>query len=184
GGAPFPCAVGRGGLGAVDRKRAGRALTPGREGGGLVELGLGGGRGEGGGGKGGVAADIGTGCGCIALSLAVEGFFDRVIAVERSSGAAALARENVERTAATTPVEVRDGDLLAPLAGERCRVIVSNPPYLTVAEYAALDPAVAQYEPRAALVSGDDGLEATGRLLAGAAPLLEPGGALFLELDE
>ena len=183
-GTPFPYAVGRTGFRALDLKLDRRALIPRPETEGLVELVLEWGKREGGRRKGGVAADIGTGCGCIALSLAVEGFFDRVIAVERSSGAAALARENVERTAATTPVEVRDGDLLAPLAGERCRVIVSNPPYLTVAEYAALDPAVAQYEPRAALVSGDDGLEATGRLLAGAAPLLEPGGALFLEIDE
>ncbi|OLD43745.1 MAG: hypothetical protein AUI55_00675 [Gemmatimonadetes bacterium 13_1_40CM_2_70_7] len=40
------------------------------------------------------------------------------------------------------------------------------------------------YEPREALVSGTDGLDATRRLLAGAAPLLAPGGALFLEINE
>jgi len=131
-----------------------------------------------------VAADIGTGCGCIALALAVEGTFDRVIAVESSPAAAALARENVARVAAATPVEVREGDLLAPLAGARYRVIVANPPYLTAAEYDALDAAVRETEPRAALVSGSDGLEATARLLAGAGALLEPGGALFLEIDE
>jgi len=109
-----------------------------------------------------------------------------VIAVESAPQTAALALENVARIVAPTPVEVREGDLLAPLAGARCRVIVANPPYLTAAEYDALDPAVRQYEPRAALVSGADGLEATARLLAGAAPLLEPGGggALFLEIDE
>jgi len=43
---------------------------------------------------------------------------------------------------------------------------------------------VRETEPRAALVSGSDGLEATARLLAGAGALLEPGGALFLEIDE
>jgi len=132
----------------------------------------------------GVVADIGTGCGCVALALAVEGTFDRVIAVERSGGAAALARENAELVAAPTPVEVREGDLLEPLAGERYRVIVANPPYVTAAEYDALDPAVRHYEPREALVSGTDGLDATRRLLAGAAPLLAPGGALFLEINE
>src|SRR5207253_2690714 len=124
----------------------------------------------------GVAADIGTGCGCIALSLAVEGRFERVIAVERSSDAAALALENVALVQPAVPVEVREGDLLAPLAGERYRAIVSNPPYLTEAEYATLDPSVRLFEPREALVCGADGLAATRALLAGARALLEPGG--------
>ncbi|MGH7645487.1 MAG: N5-glutamine methyltransferase family protein, partial [Gemmatimonadales bacterium] len=135
---------------------------------------------------GGVAADIGTGCGCIALALAVEGRFERVVAVERSPAAAALARENVALIVPATPVEVREGDLLAPLsvAGERCRVIVSNPPYLTDAEYEALAPAVKHWEPREALASGPDGLAATRALFAGAAALLEPLGMLIVEIDE
>ena len=141
-------------------------------------------RGDGGWGTGGVVADIGTGCGCIALSLAVEGDFERVIAVERSSGAAALARENVALMRPPVPVEVRTGDLLAPLAGGRLRAIVSNPPYLTEREYLDLDPAVRLFEPRQALVSGPDGLDATRALLAGARELLEPGGLLALEIDE
>jgi release factor glutamine methyltransferase len=109
-----------------------------------------------------------------------------VIAVEQSPGAAALARENAERIAPKTPVEVREGNLLAPLLdqGERYRVIVSNPPYLSAADYADLDRSVAAYEPREALVSGVDGLEATRALFAGAGALLEPGGLLALEIDE
>jgi len=132
----------------------------------------------------GTVADIGTGCGCIALSLAMEGQFERVIAVERSIDAAALARENVELVQPSVPLEVREGDLLAPLAGQRYRAIVSNPPYLTEEEYASLDPAVRLFEPREALVSGVDGLTATRALLAGARALLEPGGFVALELDE
>jgi len=183
-GIPFPYVVGRAGFRTLDLKVDPRALIPRPETEGLVELVLEWGRGDGGRGRGGVAADIGTGCGCIALALAVEGGFDRVIAVESAPEAAALARENVADVAAATPVEVREGDLLTPLASARCRVIVANPPYLTAAEYDALDPAVREYEPRAALVSGRDGLETTARLLAGAGALLEPGGALFLEIDE
>jgi len=142
------------------------------------------GQGETGKGKRGVAADIGTGCGCIALALAVEGPFERVIAVDSSSDAVALARENVALVRPPVPVEVRAGDLLAPLAGERCRAIVSNPPYLTEAEYLGLDPSVGQFEPRDALVSGPDGLAATRALLVGGRGVLEPGGLLALEVDE
>ena len=132
----------------------------------------------------GIAADVGTGCGCIALSLAVEGSFERVIAVDSSCDAAALARENVALVRPPVPVEVREGDLLAPLAGERYRAIVANPPYLTEAEYQGLDPAVRLFEPRDALVSGTEGLAATRALVAGARGLLEPGGLLALEVDE
>ena len=136
------------------------------------------------GGPGGAAADIGTGSGCIALSLAVEGTFDRIVAVERSPAAAALARENVARVRPRVPVEIREGDLLEPLGAERFRVIVANPPYLTTAEFDALDRSVKDFEPREALVSGSDGLDATGALLARAAAHLEPDGVLALEVDE
>jgi release factor glutamine methyltransferase len=103
-----------------------------------------------------VAADIGTKR-CIALSLALEGQFERVVATDCSEEAATLARENIARIRPSIPVEVRVGNLLAPLATERCRVIVANPPYLTEEEWAALDPAVREFEPKLALTSGPDG---------------------------
>jgi len=189
-GVPFAYAVGSVGFRTLELQIDSRALIPRPETEGLVELVLDWARGAGerdeGRGRGGVAADIGTGCGCIALSLAVEGEFDRVIAVERSAAAAALARENVERVRPPVPVEVREGDLLAPLGGgARLRAIVSNPPYLTDAEYASVDPGVRLFEPREALVGGGDGLAVTRALLAGARGLLQPGrGLIALEIDE
>jgi release factor glutamine methyltransferase len=184
-GMPFGYAVGRAAFRSLELNLDPRALIPRPETEGLVELVLREtGQRDPGCGMRGVVADIGTGCGCIALSLAVEGDFERVIAVERSGDAAALACENVALVQPPVPVEVREGDLLAPLAGERYRAIVSNPPYLTEAEYASLDPAVRLFEPREALVSGADGLTATRALLAGARALLEPGGFVALELDE
>ena len=186
-GVPFAYAVGRVGFRTLDLKIDPRALIPRPETEGLVELVLRwtrGTAGEGGRGKGGAVADIGTGCGCIALALATEGEFERVIAVERSAAAAALARENVALVRPRVPVEILEGHLLAPLAGGRCQAIVANPPYLTAAEYAALDPAVRDFEPREALVSGVDGLDATRALLAGAAACLVPQGLLAVEIDE
>ena len=195
-GVPLAYAVGRVSFRRVELRLDPRALIPRPETEGLVDLVLDwareAGKREGGtlkdslavGGKGGVVADIGTGCGCIALALAVEGDFDRVIAVERSAGAATLARENVALVRPPVPVEVRVGDLLEPLTGERCRAVVANPPYLSDEEYGAIDPSVRLFEPREALVSGPDGLDATRALLAGAQRVLEPGGLLALELDE
>ena len=185
-GVPFAYAVGRTGFRTLDLKLDPRALIPRPETEGLVDLVLGHLRATCNVQRGtwGALADIGTGCGCIALALAVEGAFERVIAVERSADAAALARENVALVRPPVPVEVREGDLLAPLAGQRCRAIVSNPPYLTEAEHAELDPAVRLFEPREALVSGVDGLTATRALLAGARALLAPDGFVALEIDE
>jgi len=178
-GVPFPYVVGHVAFRTLQLRCDPRALIPRPETEGLVGLVL-----EWAKGKGGIAADVGTGSGCIALALAVEGPFERVIAVERSPEAAALARENVALVRPSVPVEVRDGELLGPLAGARYRAIVSNPPYVTAAEYDALDPAVREHEPRAALVSGADGLATTRALFAGAARLLAPGGVLAVEIDE
>ena len=182
-GVPFAYAVGRVGFRTLDLAIDSRALIPRPETEGLVELVLARC-------STGLVADIGTGCGCIALALAVEGRFDKVIGVEKSAAAAALARENLARIPPPphSPVEIREGNLLAPLVhtGERYRAIVSNPPYLTEREYADLDPSVAEFEPRDALVSGADGLAATRTLFAEAGALLEPagGGLLALEIDE
>src|SRR5437773_91951 len=93
-------------------------------------------------------------------------------------------RGGAARVRPPVPVGVRVGDLLAPLAGERCGAVVANPPYLTDQEYAAVDASVRLFEPRAALVSGPDGLDATRALLVGAQRVLEPGGLLALEIDE
>jgi release factor glutamine methyltransferase len=186
-GVPFAYVVGNVGFRTLDLKIDPRALIPRPETEGLVELVLKEiGKRETGTGKRGLVADVGTGCGCIAIALAVEGRFEKVVAVEQSPEAAALARENVARINPATPVEIREGNLLEPLVdkGERYRVIVSNPPYLTAAEYDALDQSVRDFEPRAALVSGTDGLRATRTLFAEAGALLAPAGILALEIDE
>jgi release factor glutamine methyltransferase len=179
-GVPFAYAVGHVGFRTLELAIDPRALIPRPETEGLVELVLKHG-------KRGWVADIGTGSGCIALALAVEGDFERVVAVEHSTAAAALARENVERVAPKTPIEIREGNLLAPLVdkGERgaYRTIVANPPYLTEREFSELDASVRQFEPREALVSGASGLDATRALFTGAGGLLERGGLLALEID-
>lgn len=131
----------------------------------------------------GLIADAGTGSGCIALSLAMEGGFSRIVAIDRSPDALALARLNREHTAGGKTVEFVLGDLCAPLCQGIFDALISNPPYLSAAEYGSLDRSVRDWEPALALVSGEDGLEATSRLLRDGRAVLRPGGWLALEVD-
>ena len=117
----------------------------------------------------------------MALALADEGNFAAVIGVDLDPAALELARENARRTGLS--VRFLRSDFGAGLAGSRFDLIVSNPPYLTDAEYAALDGSVRDWEPRLALASGPDGLEASRRVLEAGTELLGPGGWLVMELD-
>ncbi|HEU4699512.1 MAG TPA: peptide chain release factor N(5)-glutamine methyltransferase [Gemmatimonadales bacterium] len=173
-GEPLAYATGRAGFRTLVLRADARALIPRPETEGLVErvLALA---------PAGRVADVGTGTGCIALSLRAEGGYADVLALDLSAEALALARENVRATG--LGVTLVRGDLTAPLATGALDALVSNPPYLTEHEYAGLDGAVRAWEPRLALPSGTDGLEATTRLLDDGRRVVRPGGLLALEVD-
>jgi release factor glutamine methyltransferase len=173
-GEPLAHVAGRTGFRTLTLHTDHRALIPRPETEGLVDLLLGRIRT-------GRVADIGTGTGCLALSLAAEGDFEMVAAVDRSAEALGLAKEN--RDALGFPVVLVRGDLCAPLGRESMDAVISNPPYLTEREYAELDSSVKGWEPAEALVSGPDGLRATVRLLREARDVLRPGGWLAVEVD-
>jgi release factor glutamine methyltransferase len=173
-GEPLPHVTGSCGFRRLSLMSDGRALIPRPETEGLVELLLQRVRS-------GQVADIGTGSGCIALSLALEGDYQQVTAIDRSAQALALARENRELAAAR--VSLVQADLCAPLGPGTLDALISNPPYLTVAEYWSLESSVRDWEPAMALVSGEDGMAATTRLLDEGRDVLRPGGWLALEVD-
>jgi release factor glutamine methyltransferase len=114
--------------------------------------------------------DVGVGSGAIALAIADEHPGARVTGVDLSSNALALARENVERTGVA--VELRAGSL-EDVAGE-WDLVVSNPPYVTEAEFDSLDADIRLWEPRVALV-GDGLHEELARRLARGRLALEVG---------
>lgn len=178
-GAPLAYAAGSAGFRLLELAVDQRVLIPRPETEGLVERVLAWQHARG---PGGVVADVGTGSGCIALSLALEGRFDRVIGTDISPAALAVAVANGARLAPGR-VEWRAGDLCAPLAGERLTALVANPPYVSEAEWRALEPGVRDQEPRLALVGGTDGLAHVRRLVEAARPLLLPGGLLAVEVD-
>jgi len=127
------------------------------------------------------ALDLGTGTGCLALALAAEGSFDRVVGVDVSADALSLARENARLT--RLPVHFVRSDLGCGLRSGRFDLMVTNPPYLTDAEYDGLDASVKAWEPRWALVGGPDGLGAIRRILDQGLATLTPGGWIVMEVD-
>jgi release factor glutamine methyltransferase len=123
--------------------------------------------------------DVGTGSGAIALAIADELPTARVVAVDRSSAALALARENLARSTFPNRVELRLGDLLDGIAGP-FDLVVSNPPYVSASEFDSLQPEIRLYEPYQAVV-GDRVWE---RVAAAAYGVLGPGGHLVLECGD
>jgi release factor glutamine methyltransferase len=118
----------------------------------------------------GTLLDLCTGSGVLALSLAPDA--TAVAAVDSSRFAVAMARANAAFN--RRPVEVRCGDLFAPLAGRRFDMIISNPPYLPV-------PEVQQRRlGDQAWRGGEDGRAVIDRICDHAAKYLEPGGELLL----
>ena len=108
--------------------------------------------------------DLGTGSGAIALSVAMEVAGAAVWATDRSADALAVARANLAGIAgrAATRVRLVEGswfEALPAMLQGTFDLIVSNPPYVAEHEVADLDPQVAQWEPREALVAGPTGLE-------------------------
>ena len=109
-----------------------------------------------------------------------------VLAVEVAAGALAVASRNVRELGLSARVRLLAGDLFAPLGSLSASLdlVVANPPYLPSAVIASLPPEVSRHEPRAALDGGPDGLGVIRRIVAGAPPVLKPGGWLLMEIGE
>jgi release factor glutamine methyltransferase len=104
-------------------------------------------------------ADIGTGSGAISVSLKLERPGLRVTATDLSSEALGVARENAARLGAE--IEFIQGDLLGPLILQKKKVdaVISNPPYIPLADQAWMSDVVTGHEPHLALFAGEDGLD-------------------------
>ena len=108
------------------------------------------------------------------------------MATDVSVAAMTFATANANAHEVAGRVQLITGDAFEPLRRadiEPFDGIVSNPPYVREDELPGLQPEVAVHEPTEALVSGEDGLALTRRLIAEAPKLLKPGGWMILELD-
>ena len=124
-------------------------------------------------------ADLGTGSGAIALALASERPQWQLTATDQSPAALAVANENA-RALGLGNLRFATGDWYAAVSGERYGLLVSNPPYIAESDPALRDLAL-QHEPRAALSSGPEGLDALRAIVAGASAHLLPRGWILLE---
>jgi len=129
-------------------------------------------------------ADVGTGSGIVAVCAAKHAPRARVIAIDVSSRALGVARENARRLGVAEQIEFVESDLFAAIAaGRKLDFVASNPPYVTSEEFSALPPEVRSHEPQVALVAGESGTSVIERLIPQAADRLRPGGSLLLEIS-
>ena len=127
--------------------------------------------------------DLGTGSGAIAISLKHELPHANIYASDLSEAALTIARENAQSLlAAGRQMTFFQGDLFAPFSEMTFDLIVSNPPYISESDYAALACEVREHEPKLALYAGKDGLDVYRCLVAQAPAHLNPHGCVLVEI--
>jgi release factor glutamine methyltransferase len=131
------------------------------------------------------ALDLGTGSGCIAIALATKCPQAAILATDVSSEALQIAVRNAERNRVATQIRFVQGDAFAPIPhGTTFDLIISNPPYIASAEIDTLEPEVREFDPRAALDGGSDGLDFYRRIAREAPQFLARAGKCLLEFGD
>jgi ribosomal protein L3 glutamine methyltransferase len=125
--------------------------------------------------------DLCTGSGCLAILLAHAFENATIDATDISDEALEVANKNVEDYDLNPRVHLLQSDLFGALEGRLYDLIISNPPYVNAESMASL-PEEYRHEPRNALASGNDGLEATKEILKRAADYLTNEGMLIVEI--
>lgn len=128
--------------------------------------------------------DLGTGSGAIALGLATSFPDATIYAVDCSSTALAIARQNARNLDLATKIKFYQGDWWTPLAFLQGKVgaMISNPPYIPTSQVSQLQPEVVKHEPHLALNGGADGLDCIRHLARFAPDYLVSGGIWLVEM--
>lgn len=124
--------------------------------------------------------DLGTGSGCVAVTLCVEATECEVFASDISSRALDMARANARANGAS--VRFVNSDLLTAFARSSFDIVVSNPPYVSEADYETLPAEIRNHEPALALLGGSDGLKYARKIAETAGRVLRRQGVLLVEV--
>ncbi len=129
-------------------------------------------------------ADLGTGSGAIAIGLAAAFPNATIHAVDRSTEALAIARQNAQQQGFAQKINFYQGSWFEPLEAQRGRLVgmISNPPYIPSSIVPTLQPEVAFHEPHLALDGGEDGLDCIRHLIETAPIYLRSGGIWLIEM--
>lgn len=127
-------------------------------------------------------ADVGTGSGIVAVSLAKNLPTAQLVATDLSSAALEIAARNAHSHQVQDRIQFVECDLLSEVSGP-FDLVLSNPPYVTDAEYEQLPRDIKEFEPELALRGGSDGLDPYRRLIPQAYERLRPGGYLVMEIS-
>ena len=133
-----------------------------------------------------LAVDVCSGTGNLACAIAHHRPRLRIYALELLRPAVDLARENVRSLGFAERVDVREGDLFAPLGGEglegQCDAVVCNPPYISSGRLGGERASLLEHEPREAFDGGPYGVAIQQRVVREALLFLRPGGFLAFEI--
>lgn len=127
-----------------------------------------------------VVLDLCTGSGVIAITLAKEFGFSHVYAGDISQKALNVAKTNAKKFNAN--VKFIKSNLFEKLCGVKFDAIISNPPYVSFDDYTTLASEVKNFEPKIALLSGQNGLEFYVKIINQAKMFLNPNGKIFFEV--
>lgn len=126
--------------------------------------------------------DFGTGSGCIAIAIAKAQPSARILALDISQDALALARENAKANGVAARISFAAEELAELVEPESVDAIVSNPPYIPSADCETLPRVVRDFDPRLALDGGPSGLDVIKVLVTDASCALKSGGSLTMEI--
>ncbi|WP_353618277.1 peptide chain release factor N(5)-glutamine methyltransferase [Pseudodesulfovibrio nedwellii] len=127
--------------------------------------------------------DLGTGSGILAVTIASLFPKAECVAIDLSSAALAVAEGNAIQHGVEKRIRFCQADFTQDILGEDVfDLIVSNPPYVTQAEFDEASHEVTEFEPTMALVSGIDGLDHVRKMLPGMLVALKSGGLFFMEI--
>lgn len=127
--------------------------------------------------------DVGTGCGAIGVAIARNRRDVRLLGIDSSAAALAVAKENARRLIPRRYADWLQADLLTAVKGP-IDCVVANLPYIPQERLRELEPEVAEHEPRHALTPGTSGNELILRLVTQLGSRLAPRGVAVLETDD